>query len=206
MIDKSQIELLLPEPQLISKPKADVLPSALLAQSPVLTAVTCTEIEVQIMRQFDYRQNLIVPNISNMMRIVPFETDMLVLTKSDLAYGFEIKTSKSDLKADFKKPQHIKFGEMKNGKSGLERFYGKFKYFYYAVPEQLKECALELIPDFCGLWVYAKYEYPTLPKFYQAREPKKLFNYKWSEKQRYEIARLGTMRIYSLKQGLCYRS
>ena len=175
---------------------------------PMLAAATCTEIEVQIMRQFDYRQNLIVPNVSNQMGIVSFETDMLVLTKSNFAYGFEIKVSKSDLKADFKKPQHKKFNEPHrgNGKKGLDRFYSKFKYFYYAVPEQLKECALELIPDFCGLWVYAKYEYPKTPTFYQAKEPRKLFNYKWSEKQRYELARLGAMRIYSLKKGLCYRS
>lgn len=167
-------------------------------------SVTCLDIELAIMREFDFRQNLIVPNISNMMGIVPFETDVFVLTKSNYAYGFEIKVSKSDLKADFKKPQHAKFNEMRNGKTGFERFYGKFKYFNYAVPEQLKECALELIPDFCGLWVYRRPEYPALPKFYCFREPKKLFDYKWSNEQRYEIARLGTMRIYSLKQALCF--
>lgn len=175
---------------------------------PMLAAVNCLDIECAIMREFDFRQNLIVPNVSNMMAIVPFETDMLVLTKSGYAYGFEIKVSKADLKADSKKPQHAKFDEphRSSGKKGLERFYSKFKHFSYAVPEQLKECALELIPDFCGLWVYAKYQYPKLPKFYCAREPKKLFNYKWSESQRYELARLGTMRIYALKQALSYRS
>lgn len=169
-----------------------------------LSAVNCIEIEVAIMKEFDFRQNLIVPNVSNMMMIVPFETDVLVLTKSGYAYGFEIKVSKSDLKADFKKPQHTRFDEMKNGKTGLERFYGKFKHFNYAVPEQLKECALELIPDFCGLWIYRKQESPALPKFYCEREPKKLFDYKWSEKQRYELARLGAMRIYALKRAILY--
>lgn len=182
--------------------------SATIEAMPLLAAVNCLDIECAIMKEFDFRQNLIVPNVSNMMAIVPFETDVLVLTKSNYAYGFEIKTSKSDLKADFKKSQHAKFDEphMVSGKKGLERFYSKFKYFNYAVPEQLKECALEMVPDFCGLWVYAKYEYPKQPKFYQAREPKKLFDYKWSEKQRYELARLGTMRIYALKQALSYRS
>lgn len=170
----------------------------------ILTQVSCLDIELAIMREFNFRQNLIVPNISNMMGIVPFETDMLVLTKSLYAYGFEIKVSKSDLKADFKKPQHSNFDKIHNGKTGLERYYGKFKYFYYAVPEQLKEYALEVIPDFCGLWVLAKREYPYLNKFYQAKEPKKLFDRKWSEKERFEIARLGTMRIYSLKQSIIY--
>jgi hypothetical protein len=169
-----------------------------------LASVNCLEIEVEIMREFKFRQNLIVPNISNQMGIVAFETDVLILTKSNYAYGFEIKVSKSDLKADFKKPQHKKFNEMRNGKTGLERFYGKFKHFSYAVPEQLKECALELIPDFCGLWVYKKPEYPAYPKFYCAKKPQKLFDYKWTEKQRYELARLGTMRIFALKQGSLY--
>ena len=172
----------------------------------VLAAVTCLDIELAIMQEFNFRQNLIVPNITNMMCLLPFETDMLVLTNSGYAYGFEIKVSKSDLKADFKKPQHCRFDQMHNGKTGFERYYGKFKYFYYAVPEHLKEFALEIIPDFCGLWVLNKPEYPQIRKFYQAREPKKLFDRKWSEKERYEIARLGTMRIYSLKQALCYRS
>jgi hypothetical protein len=172
----------------------------------VLVAVTCLDIEVAIMKEFNFRQNLIVPNITNMMCILPFETDMFVLTNSGYAYGFEIKVSKSDLKADFKKPQHREFEQMHNGKTGLERYYGKFKYFYYAVPENLKEYALEIIPDFCGLWVLNKPEYPQIRRFYQAKEPKKLFDRKWSEKERYEIARLGTMRIYSLKQALCYRS
>lgn len=173
--------------------------------APVLAHVNCVEIELAIMREFNFRQNLIVPNITNQMQIVPFETDVLVLTKSGYAHGFEIKVSKSDLKADFKKPQHTKINEMRNGKTGMQRFYGKFKHFNYAVPEQLKDLALELIPDFCGLWVYRKSQYPIQPKFYCAREPKKLFDYKWSEKQRYEIARLGSMRIYALKKALCHK-
>lgn len=70
------------------------------------------DIELAIMYEFNFRQNLIVPNISSMMGVLPFETDMLVLTKSGMAYGFEIKTSKSDLKKDFKKPQHTKINLM----------------------------------------------------------------------------------------------
>ena len=114
------------------------------------------DIELAIMNEFNFRQNLIVPNISSMMGVLPFETDMLVITKSGMAYGFEIKTSKSDLKKDFKKPQHTKINEFKNGKTGMERYYGKFKYFYYAVPYELVDLALELIPDFCGLWCFTK--------------------------------------------------
>lgn len=206
-MNQSSIDNFQPEQVLNNEQKPIVSTSAQVSANAVLAAVRCVDIEIAIMKEFDFRQNLIVPNVSNMMMLVPFETDMLVLTKSNYAYGFEIKISKSDLKADFKKPQHAKFDEPHrvSGKRGLERFYSKFKYFNYAVPEQLKECALELIPDFCGLWIYAKYEYPKQSKFYLEREPKKLFDYKWSEKQRYELARLGAMRIYALKCGLSYR-
>lgn len=164
--------------------------------------IKCIDIEIEILREFDFRQNLIVPNITNQMGLLPFETDMLVLTKSGCAYGFEIKTSKSDLRADFKKRQHIKINEMRNVKTGLERFYGKFKHFSYAVPEFLKEDALKLIPEFCGLYVYDKLDYPQRSRFYCERQPKKLFDYKWNEKERYQVARLGAMRIFNLKLSI----
>ena len=89
--------------------------------------------------------------------------------------------------------------EFHNGKSGFERYYGKFKHFYYAVPESLKEDALAMIPEFCGLWIYDKREHPLRPKFYKEREAKKLFDYKWTEKEKNYLARLGAMRIYSIK-------
>ena len=53
---------------------------------------TTNEIIIALMKEYDFRQNIIVPNVSNMMRLVPFETDLIVLTKSNYAIGFEIKT------------------------------------------------------------------------------------------------------------------
>lgn len=170
-----------------------------------LAKVSCVEIEVAIMREFDFRRKLIVSGVTNMMGLVAFETDMIVLSESNYAYGFEIKTSRSDLRAEFKKRQHTHLEVMLNGKTGKERYYGKFKYFYYAVPEQLKELALELIPPFCGLWVYRKPLHPLLPKFYKAKEASMLFNYKWTIDQRYELARLGAMRVFALKEGVIAR-
>jgi len=164
--------------------------------------IKCIDIELAIMKKFDFRKNLIVPSITNMMSIVHFETDMLVITPSGYAYGFEIKVSKSDLKADFNKPHHSKFDQMRNGKTGLQRYYGKFKYFSYAVPEELKEYALEVIPEFCGLWVIRKSDVSGLFIFREARSPKKLFDRKWSSDEIYNVARLGAMRIYNLKQSI----
>lgn len=164
-----------------------------------MSKTTTLDIELAIMNYFNFRYDVMVPNVSNMMGLVPFEVDMLVLRKSDLAYGFEIKTSKADLRADFKKPQHTEIDIIHSGKTGLERWFGKFKYFYYAVPEDLKQLALELIPEFCGLMVFDEKEYPEISRFYIERYGKGLFNYHWSAKERYELARLGTMRIKNLK-------
>lgn len=164
--------------------------------------VSCLDLEIQIMRRFDIRRNIIVPNVTNMGSLVPFETDVLILSDSNYATGFEIKISKSDLKADFKKSQHIGMELFKNGKAGMERYFGRFKYFYYAVPSFMEEDALKLIPEFCGLYSLEKREYPNLPIFKKVREAKKIFNNKWSDRQRLELARLGTMRILGLKESL----
>ena len=156
--------------------------------------IQCLDIEIAIMNEFNIRQNLIVPNISNQMGLVAFETDMLVLKPSGLAYGFEIKTSLSDLKADFKKPQHT------NIDNNLKRYFGKFYHFYFAVPEMLKEKALELLPAHIGLYVLEIID--SKKRFYCAKKSPTLSKYRWNDKERFEVARLGTMRILGLKKKI----
>jgi len=174
---------------------------------PMLAAVRCIDIELAIFRLYDIRQHIIVPNVSDQMCLVPFETDMLVLTQSGYATGFEIKVSKSDLLADLKKKQYTKFNDKENSKLLQELYYSKrFKHFYYAVPKHLEDVALSIIPEFVGLYVYEKYDYPKLPIFRKAKEAKKLKTESWREKDKIELMRLGTMRIYSLKLGVSYRS
>lgn len=91
----------------------------------VLAAVRCIDIELAIFRLYDIRQHIIVPNVSDQMCLVPFETDMLVLTQSGYATGFEIKVSKSDLLADLKKKQYTKFKDKENGSLLQELYYAK---------------------------------------------------------------------------------
>ena len=172
----------------------------------MLPAVSCIDIELAIFRLYDIRQHIIVPNVSNQMCLVPFETDMLILTQSGYATGFDIKVSKSDLLADLKKKQYTKFKDKENGAFLQELFYAKkFKHFYYAVPKKLEETALSMIPEFVGLYVYENFEYPKRPTFKCVKEAKKLKTESWSEKHKTELMRLGCMRIYALKQGLSYR-
>jgi len=68
------------------------------------------------------------------------ETDFLVIRKSGLMIGCEIKCSLSDFKADFKKSRHQ---GLLDGSEDLEN------YFYYVCPENL--IPLELIPNYAGL-------------------------------------------------------
>lgn len=174
-------------------------------QSKQITRIRCIDIELAIFGLYDVRQHIIVPNVSSQMCLVPFETDMLVLTKSGYAIGFEIKVSKGDLLADLKKIQYTKFIGKENGSMLQELFYAKkFKYFYYAVPKRLEEIALSIIPNFVGLYVYEKLEYPDIPTFKCIKEAKKLNTESWPEKKINELMRLGCMRIPALKQGISF--
>jgi len=135
-----------------------------------------------------------------MMGLVPFETDILILTQSSYATGFEIKVSKADLLADLKKKQYTKF---KNSGQHLQELYyaKKFKYFYYAVPKHLEETALDMIHEFIGLYVYEHFD-DKVPTFKCVKEPKKLKSEPWTDRNVNEVLRLGCMRINTLKCAL----
>jgi hypothetical protein len=99
--------------------------------------LNCSDIEISLAHYFGTRKNYIVPNVSYGLGI--HEVDLLIVSLSGYCTEIEIKTSVSDLKADLKK-EH---GHESN----------KIKYFYFAVPEKLKEKALELIPERAGLFI-----------------------------------------------------
>lgn len=78
-----------------------------------------------------------------------WESDYLALTKSGYLYEGEVKISKSDFKADFKKKdKHTLLHESYNNLEGLE---GKLRphYFFYAVPEGL--LTEDEVPEYAGL-------------------------------------------------------
>jgi len=160
------------------------------------------------MKYYGVRQNLIVPNVSNWSGLTLFETDILKLSQSGYATAVELKISKADLRNDLKK-NHIKYFDrvLYNGKKAIEHYYQNFKYFYYAVPEFLKDEALKQIPHFAGLLVAKEEQYlkdgiSHSIRIYEERKPKLLFNKKWNDKMRYDLARLGAMRILTLKENL----
>ena len=162
-------------------------------------ALKTIDIELALFKEFDFRKKLIITNITPLSRMLKFECDLLVLSESNFATGFEIKISASDLKNDLKKKHIYQLNE--NKEKCQRKYFNKFKYFNYVVPLHLEKKALEQIPDFCGLYIYDQKQ-PKKRQLYCVKKPSKIFNYKWTDNEKYNIARLGTMRIFSLKNKI----
>ena len=159
--------------------------------------LTTLQMEIILMKYFDFRRKIIVPNLTDMSLLVKFETDLLVLSKSNYATGVEIKVSKSDLKNDLKKKQYGKYLRNQNEEVYKELYYKPFKYFYYAVPKHLTNDTLKTVHSFCG--VLSVDVVNGKPRVKEERKPKLIFNKKWSQAKVMNLLRLGTMRIYKYK-------
>ena len=167
------------------------------------------DIELAILKDFNFKQNIIVTDVTEFSGLVNTESDVMILSKSGYATSIEIKVSKADLKADLKKRYMKRIYQSEhpdNPNSGImsehwrKYFFTDIKYRYYAVPEKLKETALELIPDWCGL-IVAENKHELLGvKCKIVREAPVLYPVKWSDEKIIHLLKLGCMRIYSLKQ------
>lgn len=106
--------------------------------------------------------------IENLM-VYNWESDSLLITRSDLVYEFEIKISKADFKNDFKhkvekhqilegiyEPQYPKWYSQPPKYNINEN---RPNYFYYVVPNGLIEA--DDVPSYAGL-IYAENEWPYL--------------------------------------------
>lgn len=141
------------------------------------------EMEIELIKFFNPRQNIVVTNISWGMAGL-HECDILVLSASNYAAEIEIKTSKSDLLADKKK----KHGHYHNHIARL----------YFAVPEKLVDIALQEIPERAGLYSVTKGKAPKL-----IRPCKRNTRcVEWTADERLKLAHLGTMRILGLKEKI----
>lgn len=153
---------------------------------------------------FDYLKDknipLAVPNVS--WGFLNYEADILYTTNSHYLNEIEIKVSRSDLRAD------------KNKKH--EHDDPRIKSLYFAIPKDMKE-SIELIPEKAGVLLVSrstsgysrlvdgKYERYEVNK-YLVRELRKPKQNRKAEKlgfeDLYRIARLGTLRSWSLKRKL----
>lgn len=161
------------------------------------TRLTIEEIELALIkvREFNIRQNIVVPNVS--WGLLNHEADLLIMSKSGYLTEIEIKRSWADFLADFKK----------NHKHDSELI----KYFYYCVPECLREKVydklIESKTQYTGVITYDEelrikisgYKYIShLGDFaYIIREMHP--NRKLFIEEELQIARLGFMRVWAAK-------
>ena len=166
--------------------------------------MTTLDIEIAIIKGSHIRQNIVVPNVSwGMVNNdgVLHECDIIVLTPASYATEIEIKISKGDLLQDMNKRHCHKHNLIRK--------------FYYAVPENLKQIALDVIPERAGLYVISEIEATNykwlkgggnIPIPYKYRRVttvrEAVINkdaVKWDDYQRFQLARFGAMRILGLK-------
>jgi len=154
------------------------------------------DIEIEVMKWFDIRRNLIVSNVHwgiSYNHNLLHECDILSLSKSGYATEIEIKISKSDLLKDKNKPHKHDHPLIAN--------------LYFAVPAKLKELALSEIPERAGLILveskYNKYLGKDFMHIHVVRSPiRNKGCIKWDDVLIMKLARLGTLRILGLKQKI----
>lgn len=151
--------------------------------------LTAADIEIALAWfWFDPRRYLMVPNVSwGMFR---HELDLCVLSSSGYLTEVEIKVTKADIKRDANK--HLPHYDARN----------RIKYLWFAIPDYLySEEVAELMPVDAGILTITK---PG--KRFKLYEVKKVRAatarpgvQKLSDKDKYQLARLGTMRVWSLR-------
>lgn len=145
--------------------------------------ITTLEMEIALADYFGIRQNLIVPNVSWGMGI--HECDLFVLTQAGYGREVEIKISKSDLIKD------------KNKNHG--HFSSKIKFLDFAIPDYLQEY-IDEIPDRAGIIIVdSNKEWRRCKRI---RKPVLNSRYKYTDGERLQLAKLGTMRIWGLKKTI----
>jgi hypothetical protein len=156
-----------------------------------LNKITTIEIETRLAGYFNYRQNIIVPNISWGLNL--HECDLLVLRKSGYATEIEIKISKSDLKADLKK------GHNHTDKAN------RISELYFAIPDYMIDCVY-LIPEDAGILILKRNQYYHHFNFLEVKRLRKAKinknRSKFCDNEILKLAHLGTMRIWKLKQNI----
>jgi hypothetical protein len=164
--------------------------------------ISVNEIEVAIARHYGTREHIIVPNISWGFNYI-HECDMFIIKRNGYAVEVEIKRSKTDLLNDFKK--------IHNHKSD------KIREFFYAIPKDNIDEWSKYIPKHAGIIVYWKTEdeiwdkkarkwtgkTKTVVRARRVRDAEinKSAN-KLTTEEQLKVARLGTLRIWNLKQKL----
>jgi hypothetical protein len=154
-----------------------------------MSDIKASDIEIAIARYFNPRQNLIVPNISWGMGL--HECDILIASAKGYLTEIEIKISAADLKKDAMK-RHGHYDRM-----------GRIKKLYFTMPKKMTHLC-EYVPERAGILSY--YVDDTGNSHIREIRPARA-NAKarpLNDKEMYEMARLGSMRIWGLKRKIKY--
>lgn len=161
--------------------------------NPKTKPISTQEMEVAIAKMFGIRTHIIVPNISWGLPGM-HEVDLFIIKPSKFVVEVEIKRSKSDFLADFKKG-HNHVDKQK-----------RISEFYYAFPIDIYEKCKDLVPENAGIIVCERFINYRNVEIVNARIKRKA---KWikdsrklTEEEQLKVARLGTMRIWRLKEKL----
>ena len=141
-------------------------------------------------------QNLIIPNVRSGLEI-PFEVDLLILTKANYLYDIEIKISAADLKKEWEKE--------KFKRPHKKHFYDKmFKRHYFAIPAELYEHRFE-IPEMYGILTIQK----DLDGTYSVKERREAIDNKdapkMSDDVRMKLGYLSYLRMWNCKRSIYLR-
>jgi hypothetical protein len=141
------------------------------------------EIELAIARWFGIRTHVMVPNLS--WGFLNYECDIAVLSANNYLYEIEIKISKQDLLRDKAKQKWRTQNQ------------SKIRKLWFAIPTKLMDAIIH-IPVDAGILVVNQNGSVT-----QIRKPITNLQVKAvTENDRYKLARLGAIRVWSLKQKL----
>lgn len=158
------------------------------------TIYSIAQIEVALAKYFDYRANVIVPNVS--WGFLNHEADLLIMNKTGYLTEIEIKRSWADFLADFRK-DHTHDDS-------------KISWFYYAVPESIVDkCKAKLAEiDPNKKWGLIRYGidlyeecYPCIV-YMPSNSTRHQIEKKLTIEEQFKLARLGVMRTWSIKEKI----
>jgi hypothetical protein len=149
--------------------------------------ISTPEMEVAIAKYFGVRKHITVPNVS--WGFFNHECDLFLIRSSGFGFEVEIKRSKSDMVADFKK------------KHGHKDRKNRIVQLYYAFPLELLPKVEELVPEDCGILTVEYYGDRGYARMHREAKRRKGAK-RLTTAEQLKIARLGTLRIWTLKEKL----
>lgn len=162
--------------------------------------MTTKEVEESLYFHYCKKAKLIALNLSYLQNVFNHEIDFMVISNSNYMTEIEIKVSKSDLKADFKKSHNhpVRTDTYYRDENDNKIFTDDItiKQQYFAIPHFLDDC-IDLIPEHFGILVVkenGKVEEFRKPKTNKARNltDREVLHLATLQAKKYWYQRVGT--------------